>query len=91
MPVDKLADYIARHYDSIYLVPLSEEYDADTWNMAMRKAVCKIKGHDYPAEVFESGCLYFCKRCGEEITGIRIQDLESQKIEELYQAFEMGR
>jgi len=91
MPIDQLADYIARHYDSIYLVPLSEKYDANTWNMAMCKAVCKIKGHDYLADVFDSGCLYFCKRCGVEIAGIRIQDMDSQRIEELYQAFEMGR
>ena len=39
MAPDELIIYIVRHFDSRYLVPLSEQYAADAWNAAMRRAI----------------------------------------------------
>lgn len=38
MPFDELVAYIVKHYDSRYLVPVSKQYDVETWNAAMREA-----------------------------------------------------
>lgn len=38
MTFDQLVSYIVAHYDSCYLLPLSQRYGASIWNKAMREA-----------------------------------------------------
>lgn len=38
MSLEELARYVAKHHDSCYLLPLSEQYEVGFWNLAMRRA-----------------------------------------------------
>lgn len=54
------------------------------WAMAARwwieeaagSVVCRFKGCHYDTPFFSTNCLYFCTRCGKEITGRTFADLK---------------
>jgi hypothetical protein len=43
MSFSELVSYIVKHFDSCYLVPLSEKYDTNTWNAALREAMERLE------------------------------------------------
>lgn len=45
--------------------------------------VCRFKGCHYDTPVFSTNALYFCTRCGKEITGRTFADLEPISDDEM--------
>lgn len=45
--------------------------------------VCRFKGCHYDTPVFSANALYFCTRCGKELTGRTFADLEPMSDDEM--------
>jgi hypothetical protein len=44
--------------------------------------VCYLNGHDWPGDHFHGNALTFCRRCGAEIAGRTVADLEPMTEDE---------
>jgi hypothetical protein len=64
--------------------------DARQW---LARRVCRVRGCHFNAMAFRSNALYFCTRCGEELTGRTFEDLvpmSDEDLEEMHRDFEMN-
>jgi hypothetical protein len=48
----------------------------------MNRAICFVRGHDYPGLLFYVNALHFCSRCGKEVTDRKFSDLLPMTDEE---------
>jgi hypothetical protein len=46
-------------------------------NGSLKRIICEASGHEYPIAVVPACCLYFCKRCGKEICGRTLDQIDT--------------
>ena len=51
----------------------------------LKQFICWLIGCKFDAAVFKTSSLYFCRRCGTELTGRSFDDLEPMSDEEIEQ------
>ena len=70
--------------NAIYVALLCRFSGVGRWlRRASGSVVCRFKGCHYDTPVFSTNTLYFCTRCGKEITGRTFADLQPLSDEEL--------
>lgn len=68
---------------------------AGAWRALRRRlgaVACRFRGHRFDAPVIRANCLYFCTRCGQEMTGRTFADLDplsDKELEDLHREWAM--